>query len=52
MIYVCNVCKYEYDEAKGDPKNDIAPGTTWENVPEDYRCPLCRVGKDKFSPKA
>lgn len=47
--YVCDVCGYEYDEAAGDPDNGIEPGTKWEDVPEDFLCPLCGVGKDEFS---
>ncbi len=47
--YVCDVCGYAYDEAQGDPENGVAPGTRWENVPEDWLCPLCAVGKDQFS---
>ena len=46
--YVCSVCGYIYDEAAGDPDNGIAPGTAWEDVPEDLVCPLCGVGKDQF----
>ena len=46
--YVCSVCGYEYDEAAGDPDNGIAPGTKWEDIPEDFTCPLCGVGKDQF----
>ena len=46
--YVCSVCGYIYDEAAGDPDNGIAPGTAWEDVPEDFFCPLCGVGKDQF----
>ena len=46
--YVCSVCGYIYDEAAGDPDNGIAPGTAWEDVPEDFVCPLCGVGKDQF----
>ena len=46
--YVCTVCGYEYDEAAGDPDNGIAPGTKWEDIPEDFTCPLCGVGKDQF----
>ncbi len=46
--YVCVVCGYIYDEELGDPENGIAPGTKWEDVPEDYMCPLCGVGKDQF----
>lgn len=49
MKYVCNVCGYVYDEELGDPDNGIAPGTTWEEIPEDFTCPLCGVGKEEFS---
>ena len=47
--YVCDVCGYIYDEAAGDPDNGIEAGTKWEDVPEDFVCPLCGVGKDQFS---
>ena len=46
--YVCTVCGYVYDPEAGDPDNGIAPGTAWEDVPEDWVCPLCAVGKDMF----
>ena len=46
--YVCTVCGYVYDEAVGDVDNGIEPGTAWADVPEDYLCPLCGVGKDQF----
>lgn len=46
--YVCVVCGYEYDPAVGDVENGVAPGTAWEDVPEDWLCPLCSVGKDEF----
>ena len=45
MKYVCDICGYIYDEAEGEPDNGIAPGTKWEDLPEDYVCPLCGVGK-------
>ncbi|MFQ9516579.1 MAG: rubredoxin [Eubacterium sp.] len=48
MKYICEVCGYIYDEETGDPDNGIAPGTKWEDVPEDYLCPLCYVGKEHF----
>ncbi len=48
MKYVCEVCGYTYDEAKGDPEHGIAPGTKWEELPDDFVCPLCGVGKDSF----
>ncbi|MBO4741012.1 MAG: rubredoxin [Bacteroidales bacterium] len=46
--YVCTVCGYVYDEAKGDSEHGIAPGTKWEDLPADFECPLCGVGKDSF----
>ena len=46
--YECTVCGFVYDEAIGDPDNGIAPGTKWENLPQDYTCPLCGVGKEDF----
>lgn len=48
MKYVCTVCGYIYDEAAGDPDNGINPGTKWEELPEDFSCPLCGVGKEDF----
>lgn len=47
--YVCDVCGYVYDPAVGDPDNGIAPGTAFEDLPADWVCPLCGVGKDEFS---
>jgi rubredoxin-NAD+ reductase len=47
--YVCDVCHWEYDEAAGLPEQGIAPGTKFEDLPEDFECPLCGVGKDMFS---
>lgn len=49
MKYVCDVCGWEYDETQGYPEAGIAPGTKWEDLPEDFECPLCGVGKDMFS---
>ena len=46
--YECEPCGYIYDEAAGDPDNGIAPGTKWENLPEDWVCPVCGLGKDVF----
>ena len=46
--YVCIVCGYEYDPAAGDPDNGIAPGTAFEDLPADWTCPLCGVGKEDF----
>lgn len=47
--YVCNICGWIYEEALGDPDNGIAPGTTFDSLPDDFVCPLCGVGKDDFS---
>ena len=47
--YVCDVCSYEYDPVAGDPENGIAPGTAFEDLPEDWVCPVCGVGKGDFS---
>jgi len=47
--YVCDACGWEYDEELGSPENGIAPGTKFADLPEDFECPLCGVGKDMFS---
>ncbi len=46
--YVCGVCGWVYDEAAGAPDHGIAPGTTFEALPDDFVCPLCGVGKEMF----
>lgn len=46
--YVCNVCGYVYDPAEGDPESSIAPGTSFADLPDDWVCPVCGVGKDEF----
>ena len=43
--FVCDVCGYIYDEDLGDE-----PGTKFEDLPDDFECPMCSVGKDQFSP--
>jgi flavin reductase (DIM6/NTAB) family NADH-FMN oxidoreductase RutF/rubredoxin len=47
-IYECVVCGYEYNPAEGDPENGIEPGTSFEELPEDWVCPVCGAGKDEF----
>ena len=49
MKYICDVCSWVYDETAGDADNAIAPGTKWEDIADDFACPLCSVGKDQFS---
>lgn len=46
--YVCEMCGYVYDPAIGDSDNGVTPGTAWEDVPDDWVCPMCGVGKDQF----
>lgn len=46
--YRCEVCDWIYDPAVGDPDNGIAPGTAFEDIPDDWVCPVCGVGKDDF----
>ena len=48
MKYICSVCGWEYDDADGFTDSGIAPGTKFEDLPDDFECPLCGVGKDKF----
>lgn len=49
MKYVCDLCGYVYDEEAGAPEEGIAPGTAWEDIPDDWVCPLCGAGKDQFT---
>lgn len=46
--YRCTVCDWVYDPAIGDPESGVAPGTAFEDIPADWVCPLCGVGKDDF----
>ena len=48
--YRGTVCEWIYDPAVGDPDGGIAAGTAFEDIPEDWVCPLCGVGKDQFEP--
>ncbi len=48
--YVCEVCDWVYDPAIGDPDNGIQPGTSFADLPDDWVCPVCGVGKDQFAP--
>lgn len=47
--YVCDVCGWIYDPEVGDPDSGVAPGTAFEDIPDDWECPECGVGKDDFS---
>ena len=46
--YICNVCQWVYDPEVGDPDSGIAPGTAFEDIPDDWVCPLCGVTKEDF----
>ena len=46
--YVCSLCGYVYDPEEGDPDNGIAPGTAFEEIPDDWTCPVCGASKDQF----
>lgn len=47
--WICDICGYVYDPAVGDPDNDIAPGTAFEDIPDDWVCPECGATKEDFS---
>lgn len=51
MKYICSICGYVYDEAKGIPEAGIAPGTPWSEVPADWSCPMCGAEKSDFEPE-
>jgi rubredoxin len=46
--YICKPCGYIYDPLKGDPDEDVEPGTAFEDLPEDWVCPVCGKDKDNF----
>lgn len=48
--FECTVCGYIYDPETGDPDNGVDPGTAFKDIPEDWLCPVCGVGKDSFEP--
>lgn len=48
--YECDVCGYVYDPEVGDEDSGIKPGTAFEDIPDDWTCPLCGVGKEDFTP--
>jgi len=46
--YECTVCGYVYDPSDGDPDNGIAPGTSFDDLPGDWTCPVCGAAKSEF----
>ncbi|HHS49516.1 MAG TPA: High molecular weight rubredoxin [candidate division Zixibacteria bacterium] len=51
MKFVCDICGWVYDPEAGDPDNGVEPGTAFEDIPDNWTCPVCGVGKDEFSPE-
>jgi rubredoxin len=49
--YVCSTCGHVYDPEDGDPGSGIPPGTLFEDLPEDWVCPVCGASKDDFEPE-
>lgn len=47
--YVCDICGWEYDEESGDSEHGIAPGTKFDDLPEEFKCPVCGVDKEQFT---
>ena len=45
LRWICDACGYIYDEAKGDPDSGLAPGTRYQDIPDDWQCPLCGMMK-------
>jgi rubredoxin len=48
--YICTNCGYVYDPLEGDPERGIAPGTPFDELPEEWVCPVCYVTQDRFDP--
>lgn len=50
QTWQCKACPYVYDPELGDPESGIAPGTPFEELPDDWLCPECVLGKEFFEP--
>jgi rubredoxin len=50
--YVCTICDWVFDPVQGDPENGIAPGVEFEDLPDDWLCPVCGAPKSEFEKKA
>lgn len=48
--YKCKICGHIYDPEIGDPDSDIAPGTSFDNIPDTWKCPICGVTKKDYDP--
>ena len=47
-IYICSMCGFRYDEARGSEKANLAPGTRWSDVPDSFKCPVCGCPKNIY----
>lgn len=47
-VWMCIICGWVYEEAKGAPEEGLPPGTRWDDVPDDWTCPDCGAGKEDF----
>ncbi len=50
LAYQCQVCGHVYDPAKGEPRQEIPPGVAFDDLPEDWICPVCASPKDMYAP--
>ena len=50
MKYECGLCGYIYDPATGDEEHGLPAGVAFEDLPDDWECPLCGAGKEEFKP--
>jgi len=48
-VHTCTICGFQYNPEEGDPAMGIPPGTSFEDLPEDYKCPICNAGKEYFT---
>jgi rubredoxin len=49
--YVCSICGYVYDPVQGDPDNGVRKGTSFEDLPDEWACPICGAAKEDFNPE-
>ena len=49
QLWICELCGYVYDPAEGDPDGEVKPGMQFEDIPDDWTCPVCGAAKDDFS---
>jgi len=49
QLWICELCGYVYDPAEGDPDGDVKAGMKFEDIPDDWTCPVCGANKDDFS---